>query len=344
MEHIRVAVIGATGYTGVEVVRLLLGHPKVIIKYLSASQNFGILLSEIYPHILSDNLSIVHTDEVDFNDLDAVFLCLPHGQSGCLVSKIPKGVKIIDLSADFRIKDLSLYQQWYGAHKAPDMIAEAVYGLPEIHKEHIALANLVACPGCYATAVLLPLLPLLKLGIVKEDSIIVDAKSGVSGAGRGLSNENLFCEVNSNIKAYKISQHRHIPEIEQELRLFLQDQDITIQFVPHLIPINRGILCNMYLNLKHDYSVSDINNALKSFYCNAPFVSINAEKAINVRSVVGTNQCQIGIFLGRIKNSIIVVSAIDNLLKGASGQALQNFNIIFGFDETTGLINVPFYP
>lgn len=342
MECKRVAVVGATGYTGIEVVRLLLNHPNVIIEYLSANQNIG-LLSEIYPHILNDDLSVISIDEVHFDNLDAVFLCLPHSQSNRLVSKIPKKVKIIDLSADFRIKNLSLYKEWYGAHESPDLVKNAVYGLSEIYRENIKAARLVACPGCYATAVLLPLLPLLELDIVKEESIIIDAKSGVSGAGRSLSNENLFCEVNGSVKAYKISNHRHIPEIEQEAGLILQ-KDIKVQFVPHLIPVNRGILCNIYLNLKENHSLDYINNKLKSFYKDAPFISINANKSINIRSVVGTNQCQIGVFLGRVENSIIVVSSIDNLLKGAAGQALQNFNIMFGFDETTGLSNIPFYP
>ncbi|WP_339047596.1 N-acetyl-gamma-glutamyl-phosphate reductase [Candidatus Mesenet endosymbiont of Phosphuga atrata] len=342
MECKRVAVIGATGYTGIEVVRLLLNHPSVTIEYLSANQNTG-LLSEIYPHILNDDLFVISIDEVRFDNLDAVFLCLPHGQSNRLVAKIPKKVKIIDLSADFRIKNLSLYEEWYGAHKSPDLVKDAVYGLSEIHRENIKTARLVACPGCYATAVLLPLLPLLGLGIVKEEHIIIDAKSGVSGAGRSLSSENLFCEVNGSIKAYKISNHRHIPEIEQEAGLILQ-KDIKVQFVPHLIPINRGILCSIYLNLKENYSLDDINSKLRSFYKDAPFVAINANKSINIRSVVGTNQCQIDIFLGRVENSIVVVSAIDNLLKGAAGQALQNFNIMFGFDEMTGLSNIPFYP
>ncbi|WP_339045709.1 N-acetyl-gamma-glutamyl-phosphate reductase [Candidatus Mesenet endosymbiont of Agriotes lineatus] len=342
MECKRVAVIGATGYTGIEVVRLLLNHPSVTIEYLSANQNTG-LLSKIYPHILNDDLFVISIDEVYFDNLDAVFLCLPHGQSNRLISKIPKKVKVIDLSADFRIKNLSLYEEWYGAHKSPDLVKDAVYGLSEIYRENIKTACLVACPGCYATSVLLPLLPLLKLGIVKEESIIIDAKSGVSGAGRSLSNENLFCEVNGSVKAYKISNHRHIPEIEQEAGLILQ-KDVRVQFTPHLIPISRGILCSIYLNLKESYSLDYINSKLKSFYKDASFILINANKSMNIRSVVGTNQCQIGVFLGRIENSIVVVSSIDNLLKGAAGQALQNFNIMFGFDEMTGLSNIPFYP
>ncbi|UOD98678.1 N-acetyl-gamma-glutamyl-phosphate reductase [Ehrlichia ruminantium] len=343
--QVSVAVVGATGYVGVELVRLLLFHPMVKIKYLCATQSIGSLLSSHYDHVLKDSIpvSISCFSSIDLSKVDVMFLCLPHGQSNEIVKKIHNEVKIIiDLSADFRIKDIDTYKEWYGAHCCPDLIQDFVYGLTEIYWEEIKKSRFVACPGCYATSALVPLFPLLRLRLVKNQNIIVDAKSGVSGAGRSVDQKKLFCEIHDVIKSYNISKHRHIPEIEQELCFAACQENINVQFVPNLIPVKRGMLSSIYLELEEGVSPIDIREALLVFYKDSKFILIDEEKAITTKSVVGTNYCYIGVFPGRIPNTVIIVCNIDNLLKGASGQAVQNFNIMMSCDETTALLNVPY--
>ncbi|QXK91660.1 N-acetyl-gamma-glutamyl-phosphate reductase [Neoehrlichia mikurensis] len=341
MEHIRAVVVGATGYVGVEIVRLLMSHPMVRIKYLCATQLGS--LSDVFPHINRRcDLLISQFEDVDFSQVDVVFLCLPHNISNKLIANIPEFVRIIDLSADFRIKSLDIYQQWYGEHSAQYLIDSAVYGLSEIYRREIKNARLVACPGCYATSMLIPLIPLVKDNLIKVDNIIVDAKSGVSGAGKVLKQENMFCDVNESIKVYSISHHRHISEVEQELSFFAK-KDVLLQFTPHLIPVSRGILSNIYLNLNDKVSIYDINDALLSFYRASDFIFVDNDKAVNTKSVIGTNFCYLGIFPGRRENCIVIVSVIDNLLKGAAGQAVQNFNIMFSLRESLALLQTAIY-
>ncbi|KJV69510.1 N-acetyl-gamma-glutamyl-phosphate reductase [Candidatus Neoehrlichia procyonis] len=338
----RAAVIGATGYVGVEVVRLLVSHPMVEVKYLCSTHSH--MLSDVFFHVdRNRNLLVSQFHDIDFSHVDVVFLCLPHNVSNKVVVNIPERVKIIDLSADFRIKKLSIYQEWYGKHSAPQLIDSAIYGLTEIYYEKIKDARLVACPGCYATSILIPLIPLVKNNLINTDDIIVDSKSGASGAGRTLKQESMFCDVNESIKAYNVSHHRHIPEVEQELSFFAKKENIMLQFTPHLIPVSRGILSNIYLNLNDEVSVSNVNDILLSFYQDSKFVFVDNDKAVSTKSVIGTNFCYLGVFSGRRTNSIIVVSVIDNLLKGAAGQAVQNFNIMFSLEESLALLQMPIY-
>ena len=343
--QVSVAVAGATGYVGVELVRLLLAHPMVKIRYLCATQSTGKLLSSSYFHISQNyiSISVSSFDDIDLDKVDVVFLCLPHGASSEVVKKIHDVVKVIDLSADFRIKDHDIYKQWYGVHYCPDLIKDFVYGLTEIYYEDIQQSSFIACPGCYPTSVLIPLFPLLRLRLVKSNNIIVDAKSGVSGAGRSVKQDNLFCEVYDAIKSYKVSNHRHIPEIEQELCFAACREDINLQFVPNLIPVKRGMMSNIYLELEVGVSLTDVREALLLFYKDSFFVVVDEEKAITTRSVVGTNYCYLGIFPGRLPNTIVIISVIDNLLKGAAGQAVQNFNVMMSYEEKLALSNIPYF-
>ncbi|AHC39531.1 N-acetyl-gamma-glutamyl-phosphate reductase [Ehrlichia muris] len=343
--QVSVAIVGATGYVGVELVRLLLSHPMVKIKYLCASQSSGKLLSSSHLHISQGDMSVSIScfDDIELSNVDVVFLCLPHGASSNVVRKIHDVVKIIDLSADFRIKDTETYKQWYGPHCCPDLVKDFVYGLTEIYREDIQKSRFIACPGCYPTSVLIPLFPLLRLRLVKSHNIIVDAKSGVSGAGRSVEQDKMFCEVYDVIKSYKISNHRHIPEIEQELCFAACREDISLQFVPNLIPVKRGMISNIYLELEEGISLTDVREALLLFYKDSSFIFIDEEKAVTTRSVVGTNCCYLGVFPGRIPNTVIIISVIDNLLKGAAGQAVQNFNVMMSYNEEIALSNIPYF-
>lgn len=345
-KKINISVIGASGYTGAELIRILLNHPKVEIKSLVAESNAGKDIAEIYPHFANYNLpSLIKIEEVDFKNLDCVFLCLPHGTTQQVALKIPANVKIIDLSADFRLYDAANYEKWYhGAHKAPELQKSAVYGLSEIYRDKIKQAQLVACPGCYPTSILLPLIPLLEAGLIEKDGIISDSKSGISGAGRKAVANNLFTEVNENLKPYGIAGHRHLSEIEQELSVAAKS-DLMITFTPQVLPINRGILSNIYVQNKKGVSAVNLKNCLEKKYKGEAFVKIADGKVIpTIRDVYATNLCYINIFADRIEGKSIIVSTIDNLTKGASGQAVQNFNIIFGFEETEGLNFVPVFP
>jgi N-acetyl-gamma-glutamyl-phosphate reductase len=343
---IRAAVLGASGYTGADMIRLAALHPAIKLTALIAKGHAGQALAQVFPHLASlDVPKLVTSDEVDWNEIDVAFCGLPHGTAHSEIKKLPSRVKIIDMSADFRLRDPKTYAEWYSnEHSAPQLIKEAVYGLTEHYRDKIKGARLVACPGCYPTAVLLALLPLAKGKLIALDDIIIDAKSGVSGAGRSLKQNILFSEAGEGLSPYGIGNHRHVPEIEQELGV-ASGTAVTINFTPHLAPMSRGELCTCYVRLAGKSSVSDLRKALTQAYADSPFVRVVEEGVIPAtQHVRGSNFCHVGIFADRIKGRAIVVSAIDNLVKGSAGQALQNFNLLYGFDETTGLEQLPLFP
>ena len=346
---IKIAIIGASGYTGSELIRLLLNHSKAEITALVANNNAGSQISDIYSHLSNFALpQLVKLEEVDFKNIDLAFCCLPHTASQEVIKSLfadsaCNHLKIIDLSADFRLQNINDYKKWYGNdHIAPEIQQHAVYGLSEAARNQIKKSRLIACPGCYPTSVLLPLLPLLKNRLITADNIIIDSKSGVSGAGRSLKTGNLYCEVNDSVKAYSVCNHRHIAEIEQELSGILGGQ-ITVDFTPHLIPMSRGIISTIYINIKEGFALDNLKDCLHTTYEDEYFVNV-IDNPPSTKDVFATNFCNIALFKGRGKNRAVIVSVIDNLVKGASGQAVQNMNIIYGLDERTGLTMSPVFP
>lgn len=332
--------MGATGYAGEELIRLLINHPQVEINYLSAKIDKPARIDEIFPSF-KGKIGLI-CEEPDIEKLnratDVVFLATPHGFAYKVVPELlKKGKKVVDLSADFRLKDSSLYKEWYHfEHKEEKLLQEAVYGLPEIYAEEIKKARLVANPGCYPTGAILAVLPLVKNNLI-EEKLIIDAKSGTTGAGRNARTELIFSEVNESMRAYKVNEHQHIPEMEQELS-FAGKQEFKIIFVPQLLPLNRGILTCVYAELKKDCSTEGLISLYKEFYKHASFVRI-MEKGVypQLKAVQGTNYCDIGLVVAERKEMVIAISAIDNLGKGAAGQAVQNLNIMMGWEETLGL-------
>lgn len=343
----RAAVLGASGYTGAELIRLLSAHPAVELVALTGDSQAGQPADAVFPHLRGQHLpDLITIDALDWAGIDVAFCCLPHGASIRAIESIPEHVVVIDLSADYRLKDAATYTEWYGEeHANTDLLAEAVYGLSEINREEIAEARIIACPGCYPTAIQLPLIPLLKLELISPDMIVIDAKSGVTGAGRSVKQGNLFAEVNEGIGAYAIGNHRHCPEIEQGLS-GAAGRGMTVSFTPHLVPMNRGILATMYVSLDVGVTVQEVRSALARAYADNLFVTICEEGKPypTTHQVRGTNRCIIGIYEDRQPGRVVIVSVIDNLMKGASGQAVQNFNIRFGMDETTGLSTVAMFP
>ncbi|MBR2847632.1 MAG: N-acetyl-gamma-glutamyl-phosphate reductase [Clostridia bacterium] len=346
MNKIRVGVLGATGYAGVELVRLLSNHPDVEITYIVSHSYVGKKISEVYPHLkgVCDLVCSDLSNETAAQLCDVVFTALPHGASKEVIPPLyNKGLKIIDLSGDFRYDDIKVYEEWYGqTHPAPEILEKAVYGLPELHREKIKTTNIIGNPGCYTTCSILGLAPLLAKKVCKTDNIIIDAKSGVSGAGRGLAIDYHFCECTENMKAYKIATHRHTSEIEQELSN-LAGEKITLSFTPHLVPMKRGIFATCYANLKEYMPASEIVEIYKEFYKDETFVRVYEDGLPESNHVAGSNFVDIGIAVDKRLNRVIVVSCVDNLIKGAAGQAVQNMNIMFGLDETTGLKTSGFY-
>jgi N-acetyl-gamma-glutamyl-phosphate reductase len=343
---IRAAVLGASGYTGADLIRLAARHPNIEITALIAKGHAGQPLAQVFPHLGSLDLpKLVTADEVDWSKIEVAFCGLPHGTAHSEIAKLPKSVKVIDMSADFRLRDLGTYARWYsGEHSAPELLGGAVYGLTEHYRNQIRSARLVACPGCYPTAVLLALLPLVKGKLIAPEDIIIDAKSGVSGAGRSLKQNILFSEAGEGLSPYGIGNHRHIPEIEQELGL-AADGAVTINFTPHLAPMARGELCTSYMRLTGKSDAAGLRKALTEAYATSPFVRVVEEGTIPAtQHVRGSNYCHIGVFADRIPGRAIVVSAVDNLVKGSAGQALQNFNLMHGLDETTALEQLPLFP
>jgi len=344
---LRVAIIGASGYTGQELIRLLLRHPGVEITALTSRRFNGVRASEVFPVFAGEtDIKFIHPSTEAICDLsDFVFSCLPHKAAMDIVPQfMEKGKKTVDLSADYRFNDHEVYERWYCKHTSPSLLKDAVYGLPEFYRAEIRKATLVANPGCYPTSVIFGLAPLLKNKMIDLKSIVVDAKSGTSGAGRTVATEYLFCEVNEGLKAYKIGQHRHTPEMEQELSL-LAGEEIIISFTPHLIPTNRGMLSTIYSKSLKDISTSELIRIYTDFYQKERFVRVYREGNFpNISFVKGTNFCDIGIQFDPRTKRIIVISVIDNLVKGASGQAVQNMNIMSGFPEDSGIDSLPAFP
>jgi N-acetyl-gamma-glutamyl-phosphate reductase len=349
--RLRIAILGASGYTGAELVRLLARHPNADIVLMTADRRAGADYDEVFPHLGALNLPrLVDLKEVDWGALDAdvVFCALPHGTTQETVAQIldgrADGVKVIDISADFRLEDEAAYEKWYGhEHLAPQLQKEAVYGLTELARDLVREARLVANPGCYPTSAILPLAPLLFAGQI-EDDIIIDAKSGVSGAGRAAKEGSLFGEVAEGVHAYGVASHRHTPEIEQALAK-AAGREIAVNFTPHLMPMSRGILSSIYVRLKDGATADDLRETLAEQYRGEPFVRV-VKKGVSpaTRHVRGSNFALIGVFADRVPGRAILLCAIDNLVKGASGQAVQNMNVMFGIDEATALDQQPLFP
>ncbi len=344
--RIKIGVIGASGYTGADLVRLAARHPNIEITALAAKAHAGKPMTDVFPHLgLTPLPDLAEVEQVDWGACDAAFCGLPHATAHQVIAGLPGDLKVVDMSADFRLRDPAVYAKWYGGeHRAKDLLAEAVYGLTEHYRDAIAEARLVACPGCYPTAVLLALLPLVKDRLIDAGDIIIDAKSGASGAGRSLKQNMLFSEAGEGLSPYSIGKHRHGPEIEQEMGR-AAGREVVVNFTPHLIPMSRGELVTCYVRLEGKATADDLRKALERAYADAPFVRVAPEGVIPAtQHVRGSNYCLIGVFPDRMQGRAIVVSTLDNLVKGSAGQALQNFNLMFGLPEATGLEQLPMFP
>ncbi|MDD3704966.1 MAG: N-acetyl-gamma-glutamyl-phosphate reductase [Clostridiaceae bacterium] len=341
---VKVGVVGSTGYAGYQLSMILSRHENASIVFLSSHNYSNMKFSDVYGNLRGflDNSCIDMQDVGSYlTKIDVLFLALPHGQSFDLVEKaLGLGVKVIDIGSDYRLRDHMNYEKWYGVtHRLTDALKYAVYGLPELYRDSISSANLVANPGCYPTASILALAPLVSTGTIDNTSIIIDAKSGVSGAGRSANVSTLFCECGESVKAYSIATHRHTPEIEQQLS-DAAGEKITLSFTPHLVPMNRGILATCYGNLKKDISQNELYDLYQSYYKNENFIRIT-DSLPETRYVKGSNICDIAVRVDERTKRVIAVSAIDNLIKGAAGQAVQNMNILFGLSEHMGLDMLP---
>ena len=346
---IKVGIIGATGYTGIELLRLLAPRKDIEIVVVTSREKEGLSVQEHFPNLRGHlDLNFAAPESEVLNACDVVFYATPHGVAMHSVpTLLDKGVRIIDLSADFRIKDIALWEDWYKTtHNCPELVKNAVYGLPEVNRSQIASADLVAVPGCYPTAIQLGFLPLLEQGIVVADRLIADAKSGVSGAGRKAVEDYLFCEANESIKAYGVSGHRHHPEICQELNLVC-DQEVKLTFIPHLAPMMRGILATLYapVDTGQNITIDRLQSIFEHRYADEPFVEVLPIGLLPAtRDVKGSNKCQISVNYSSNTDTVVVFSSEDNLVKGASGQAIQNMNLMFELGETTGLESIALLP
>ena len=347
---VKVGIIGATGYAGNELVRLLLGHKDARIVWYGSRSYIDQKYADVYRNMfqLVDDVCMDDNMEELANQVDVIFTATPQGLCASLVNdEILSKVKIIDLSADFRLKDVNIYEQWYKLeHKAPQYIDEAVYGLCEINRNKVTKdTRIIANPGCYTTTSILTLYPMVKEGIINSDTIIIDAKSGTSGAGRGAKVNNLFCEVNESMKAYGVGTHRHTPEIEEQLGYACGRDDLKLIFTPHLVPMNRGILVTAYANLEKEVTYEDVKAAYDKYYDKEKFVRVLEKDACpETRWVEGSNFVDIGFKIEPRTNRLIMMGALDNLVKGAAGQAVQNMNLLFGLPETEGLELAPMFP
>lgn len=339
MSKIKVGVIGASGFVGAELTKILLNHPDVEITGLSSMNHVGKPLSEVYPAFTGQYDLNFNNNATVIAQADVLFLCLPHGESENLVKQcMDQNKKVIDVGADFRLKDFDLYKEWYGVDvEFPALHEQAVYGLSEMNREEIKRTKLVANPGCYPTSILLGLYPAISNKLVAPGSLIIDAKSGVTGAGKALSEGTNYALKNEGFNAYKVATHRHTPEIEEKLKL-MGAGETKVSFVPHLLPVNRGILSTMYVDILDGIDAKSIQNIYENWYEDEPFVTVlKAGKLPDISHVQHSNQCQIGLTIDKRTNRLIIVSVIDNMQKGAAGQAVQNFNLMLGIDETKGL-------
>ena len=345
---IKVGIIGSTGYAGGELVRLLMNHKEAEIKWYGSRSYVDKKYADVYQNFFQivDAKCMDDNMEALANEVDVIFTATPQGLCASLVNEdILNKVKIVDLSADFRIKDVSTYEKWYGIeHKSPQFIEEAVYGLCEINREDIKSARLIANPGCYPTCSTLSIYPLAKEGLIDMNTVIIDAKSGTSGAGRGAKMDNLYCEVNENIKAYGVAVHRHTPEIEEQLS-YASGEEVFLNFTPHLVPMNRGILITAYATLKKDVTYEEVKAVYDKYYADEKFVRV-LEKDVcpQTKWVEGSNYVDVNFKIDPRTKRIIMMGAMDNLVKGAAGQAVQNMNLMFGLKESEGLELVPMFP
>lgn len=342
---IKVGIVGGTGYTGVELLRLLAQHPQVELKAITSRSEAGMPVSQMFPN-LRGRVDLPFTEPTieNLGDCDVVFFATPNGVAMKQVPELlDKGIKVIDLAADYRLKDPAEWQKWYGmAHASENLLAEAVYGLPEVNREAIKNARLVANPGCYPTAVQLGFLPLLKAGLIDTQSLVADAKSGVSGAGRKAEVHTLLCEAGDSFKAYGVAGHRHLPEIKQGLA-YISGQNVGLTFVPHLLPMIRGIHATLYARLTGD--IADLQALYEQTYANEAFVDVlPAGSHPETRTVRGANMCRMAVHRPQGGDTVVILSVIDNLVKGAAGQAIQNMNIMCGLPETTGLNHIALLP
>lgn len=345
---IRVGIIGSTGYAGGELVRLLMNHKDAEIKWYGSRSYVDKKYAEVYQNFFQivDDKCMDDNMEALANEVDVIFTATPQGLCASLVNEdILNKVKIVDLSADFRIKDVAAYEKWYGIeHKSPQFIEEAVYGLCEINREDIKSARLIANPGCYPTCSTLSIYPLAKEGLIDMNTVIIDAKSGTSGAGRGAKLDNLYCEVNENIKAYGVAVHRHTPEIEEQLS-YASGEEVFLNFTPHLVPMNRGILITAYASLKKEVTYEEVKAIYDKYYADEKFVRV-LEKDVcpQTKWVEGSNYVDVNFKIDPRTKRIIMMGAMDNLVKGAAGQAVQNMNLMFSLKESEGLELVPMFP
>ncbi len=340
MSKTKVGIINVTGYTGVELARLLYQHPEVKLASVTGRSAAGQKLGVVFPHLAGLELTI----SAELGDVELVFSAMPHKESAKeIIPLLGKGIKVVDISADFRLKDASQYKQWYGfSHPAPRLVGEAVYGLPELYRAKIAPAKLIANPGCYPTAAILALAPAVKAKLIEPD-IVIDSKSGISGAGRSLNLQTHFSEANEDASAYALEGHRHLPEIIQELKLLSGEKPLQVTFVPHLVPMTRGILTTCYATLISGKNEKQLKELYIDFYKDEPFVRV-VDFPPHTKHTLGSNFCLIYPTIDKRAGKLIVISVIDNLVKGGSGQAVQNMNIMLGLPETTGLGSPAIYP
>ena len=338
-DSINIAIAGATGYIGLELVNILSKHPKAKILYLCATKHIGKPIYFFDKRINKRNLpNITNIEKIVWNKVDVLFTALPNGQAQKIANTLPAKTKLIDLSADFRLRNPKVYKKWYGIkHKSPKLISHSIYSIPEFSKKKIRKYKIISCPGCYPTSVQIPVIPLIKKNLIKTNNIIIDSKSGYSGAGKKIKKRFKYKLLFNSVRAYGVGSHRHMVEIDQELSKVAKKK-ISVSFTPHLIPMFRGILSTIYFDTKNEKGAKNIYNFLKKYHRDNIFVKISKfNKPIGTGDVVNTNLCQISVCTNRKKNKVIIISAIDNLIKGGSGQAVQNMNVLFNIKESFGL-------